>query len=106
MARLIYGMMMSLDGYTEDERGAFGWGAPEDEGVHSYVNELASSVGTYLYRRRMYETMVYWETADAICRPTPVHSRLGAAVAGGREDSLLQNAHRTAQCANTDRARV
>lgn len=64
MARLIYGMIMSLDGYTEDASGAFGWGAPTDEGVHSYINELASSVGTYLYGRRMYETMVYWETAD------------------------------------------
>ncbi len=65
MAKLIYGMITSLDGYTEDERGDFGWGAP-DEGVHSYITELASSVGTYLYGRRMYETMVYWETADAI----------------------------------------
>jgi hypothetical protein len=42
MARLIYSMFTSLDGYTEDEHGDFGWGAPEDEGVHSYVNELAS----------------------------------------------------------------
>ena len=63
MSKLIYGMIMSLDGYTEDEQGKFGWGAPEDEGVHSYINELASSVGTYLYGRRMYDTMVYWETA-------------------------------------------
>jgi dihydrofolate reductase len=63
MARLIYGMIQSLDGYTEDVHGRFGWGAPEDEAVHSYINELASSVGTYLYGRRMYETMVYWETA-------------------------------------------
>jgi hypothetical protein len=31
--------------------------------VHAYINQLASSVGTYLYGRRMYETMVYWETA-------------------------------------------
>jgi dihydrofolate reductase len=66
MARLIYSMLMSLDGYIEDERGEFGWGAPEDEQVHSYINELASSVGTYLYGRRMYETMVYWETAHTI----------------------------------------
>jgi dihydrofolate reductase len=66
MAKLIYSMIMSLDGYTEDEHGDFGWGAPEDEEVHSYVNELASSVGTYLYGRRMYETMVYWETAHTI----------------------------------------
>lgn len=66
MAKLIYSMLMSLDGYTEDTHGRFGWGAPEDEQVHSYVNELASSVGTYLYGRRMYETMVYWETAHTI----------------------------------------
>lgn len=66
MAKLIYSMLMSLDGYIEDEHGDFGWAAPEDEAVHSYVNKLASSVGTYLYGRRMYETMVYWETAHTI----------------------------------------
>ena len=59
-------MLMSLDGYVEDEHGRFGWGAPEDEEVHSYINQLASSVGTYLYGRRMYETMVYWETAHTV----------------------------------------
>ena len=63
---LIYSMLMSLDGYVEDEQGRFGWGAPEDEEVHSYINQLASSAGTYLYGRRMYETMVYWETAHAV----------------------------------------
>jgi hypothetical protein len=36
-------MLMSLDGYTEDEQGRFGWGAPEDEAVHSYINQLAPS---------------------------------------------------------------
>jgi hypothetical protein len=46
-------MLTSLDGYTEDEHGRFGWGAPEDEELHSYINELASSFGTYLYGRRM-----------------------------------------------------
>ena len=56
-------MLMSLDGYVEDEHGNFGWGAPDDEAVHAYINELAASVGTYLYGRKMYETMVYWETA-------------------------------------------
>lgn len=66
MAGLIHGRIQSLDGYTEDERGKFGWGAPEDEAVHSYINELAASVGTYLYGRRMYETMVYWETAHTV----------------------------------------
>jgi dihydrofolate reductase len=66
MARLIYSMITSLDGYTEDERGRFGWGAPEDEGVHAYINELGSTVRTYLYGRRMYDTMVYWETAHLL----------------------------------------
>ena len=63
MAKLTYSMLTSLDGYTEDEHGRFGWGAPEDEEAHTYINELVSSFGTYLYGRRMYETMVYWETA-------------------------------------------
>jgi dihydrofolate reductase len=66
MAKLIYSMIMSLDGYTEDAQGDFSWGAPEDVELHSYINELASSVGTYLNGRRMYETMVYWETAHTI----------------------------------------
>jgi dihydrofolate reductase len=65
-ARLIYSMLMTLDGYTEDEQGKFGWGAPEDEEVHSYINELAASVGTYLYGRKMYDTMVFWENAHTL----------------------------------------
>jgi dihydrofolate reductase len=60
MGKLIYSMLTSLDGYTDDEHSRFGWGALEDEEVHSYINALASSLGTYLYGRRMYETMVYW----------------------------------------------
>ena len=66
MAKLIYSMIVSLDGYTEDAQGDFSWGAPEDAEVHAYINELASSFGTYLYGRRMYDTMVYWETAHNI----------------------------------------
>jgi dihydrofolate reductase len=65
MAKLIYSMILSLDGYTEDAHGDFSWGAPDEE-VHAYVNELASSLGAYLYGRRMYETMVYWETAHLL----------------------------------------
>ncbi len=66
MGKLIYSMITSLDGFTEDEHGQFGWGVPEDKDVHSYINALASSVGTYLIGRRMYETMVYWETAHTL----------------------------------------
>jgi dihydrofolate reductase len=60
---LIYSALASLDGYVEDERGNFDWAAPDEE-VHSFVNDLERPVGTYLYGRRMYETMRYWETAD------------------------------------------
>ncbi|MGI0148791.1 MAG: dihydrofolate reductase family protein [Thermoplasmata archaeon] len=65
MARLIYSMLASLDGYTSDERGEFGWAAPDEE-VHAYINKLGASVGTYLFGRKMYETMVFWETAHEI----------------------------------------
>ena len=63
---LIYSMPISLDGYVEDEQGRFGWGAPEDAELRSYVNDLASSFGTCLYGRKMYETMMYWETAHTV----------------------------------------
>lgn len=61
MAQLIYLAMTSLDGFIEDEDGEFGWAEPSDE-VHAFVNDLARTSGTFLYGRRMYETMVVWET--------------------------------------------
>ena len=64
MAKLIYSAITSLDGYTVDRDGNFDWAAPDEE-VHAFVNEVERALGTYLYGRRMYETMVYWETADA-----------------------------------------
>ncbi len=63
MARLIYSAIASLDGYVEDEQGKFDWAAPDEE-VHAFVNDLERPIGTHLYGRRMYETMVYWETDD------------------------------------------
>jgi dihydrofolate reductase len=63
MARLIYTPICSLDGYVNDEEGRFDWAAPDEE-VHAFVNDLERPVGTYLYGRRMYETMVFWETVD------------------------------------------
>ncbi len=61
MAKLIYSVISSLDGYFEDAAGKFDWAAPDDE-VHAFVNDLLRPIGTYLYGRRMYETMVFWET--------------------------------------------
>lgn len=61
MARLIYASNMSLDGCTEDARGAFDWAPPDDE-VFACITELMRSAGTYLYGRRMYDTMAVWET--------------------------------------------
>jgi dihydrofolate reductase len=60
VAKLIYSAIASLDGYVEDKRGDFGWAAPDEE-VLAVVNDLERPIGTYLYGRRMYETMVYWE---------------------------------------------
>jgi dihydrofolate reductase len=60
-ARLIYMAIASLDGYIEDRGGKFDWAAPDDE-VHGFVNDLARPLGTFLYGRRMYETMKAWET--------------------------------------------
>lgn len=65
MARLIYASNMSLDGCTEDDRGAFDW-APPDDRVFASITELMRSAGTYLYGRRMYETMAVWETDPSL----------------------------------------
>lgn len=65
MARLIYASNMSLDGCTEDERGAFDWASPDDD-VFAFITDLMRSAGTYLYGRRMYETLAVWETEPAL----------------------------------------
>jgi dihydrofolate reductase len=63
MAQLIYSAIASLDGYVEDKEGNFEWGAPDEE-VLAFINDLERPIGTYLYGRRMYDTMRYWETGD------------------------------------------
>jgi dihydrofolate reductase len=62
MAKLIYSAIASLDEYVEDNQGEIDWGAPDDE-VHAFINDVERPIGTYLYGRRMYETMVAWETS-------------------------------------------
>ncbi len=68
MAKLIYTVITSLDGYVVDEHGDFDWAMPDEE-VHGFVNDLERPVGTYLFGRRMYEVMVYWENVDTADQP-------------------------------------
>ncbi len=70
MARLIYSAITSLDGYVADGDGNFDWAAPDEE-VHAFVNDLERPVGTYLYGRRMYEVMVFWENAHTLADEPP-----------------------------------
>ena len=71
MAKLIYTAITSLDGYVADEDGNFDWAAPDEE-VHAFVNDLERPVGTYLYGRRMYDVMAFWETAHTLADESPV----------------------------------
>ena len=77
MARLIYTTIASLDGYVADVDGNFGWAEPDEE-VHRFVNDLERPISTYLFGRRMYEVMVYWETAHTAAGLTPVEREFAA----------------------------
>jgi dihydrofolate reductase len=63
MRKLIYSMGVSLDGYIVGADGKFDWAAPDEE-LHRFHNEQTRELGAHLCGRRLYETMVYWETAD------------------------------------------
>lgn len=71
MARLIYSALMSLDGYIEDQDGKFDWAVPDEE-VHRFINDLERPVGTHLYGRRTYETMMAWETDPHLAAESPL----------------------------------
>lgn len=59
MPKLIYITNTSLDGYIEDEAGAFDWVNPDQ--VFAFITDLLRPIGIYLYGRRLYETMAYWD---------------------------------------------
>ena len=70
MAKLIYSAIASLDGYVADEDGNFNWAVPDEE-VHAFINDLQRPLGTYLYGRWMYETMLGWETDRTLAEQSP-----------------------------------
>lgn len=70
MGRLLYSAICSLDGYTSDRDGNFDWAAPDAE-VHGFVNDQERGVGTYLYGRRMYEVMSFWQAEPDADEPNP-----------------------------------
>ena len=99
MAQLIYGSNMSLDGWTEDEHGGFNW-APPDDDVFAFITDLMGSAGTYLYGRRMYETLAVWETDPSLA----AHSELRAQYASAWQaaDKVVYSSTLTApRTANT-----
>ena len=61
MGRLVYSVIMSLDGYVDDAEGGFAWAMPGEE-VHAYLNDLMRPIGTHLYGRRLYAVMAAWQT--------------------------------------------
>jgi dihydrofolate reductase len=71
MANLIYITNSSLDGYTEDKDGKFDWTTSDDE-VFKFISDLIRDAGTYLYGRRMYETMMVWETDPNLAAESPL----------------------------------
>ena len=70
MAKLIYSAFTSLDGYVADENGNFHWAELDGE-VHAHINDRERRVGTYLFGRRVYETMSVWETPELLADLNP-----------------------------------
>jgi len=83
----------SLDGYVEDEEGRFDWSMPDDE-LHAFVNDLERPIGTSLCGRRMYETMVFWETASTEANAPAVFSDYAEIWRATEKDRVLPDASR------------
>lgn len=71
MAQLIYTTNSSLDGYIEDRDGKFDWTAPDEE-YFTFISNLVRGAGTYLYGRRLYESMRVWETDPNYAAGSPL----------------------------------
>ncbi|GLY95210.1 dihydrofolate reductase family protein [Actinoplanes sp. NBRC 103695] len=84
MAKLIYLTNVSLDGYIEDESGAFSWLPPDDE-VFAFTTDLIRPVGTWLYGRRLYEMMAVWETDPALAAQSDLRADFASTWQAGRK---------------------
>jgi dihydrofolate reductase len=73
---VIYLMSLSLDGFIEGPDGRFAWSEPDEE-VHRFYNGIASGMGAFLYGRRMYEIMRFWQTVDESSSSTDVPEYIG-----------------------------
>jgi dihydrofolate reductase len=102
MAKLIYPINVSLDGYMEDERGNIEWTTSDDE-VFAFWTDFQRPIGTYLYGRRMYESMVYWETASAKKGDEPEVMREFAQIWRAAEKIVYS---RTLQAVSSARTRI
>jgi dihydrofolate reductase len=101
MAKLIYSAITSLDGYVADADGNFDWAVPDEE-VHAFINDLDRPLGTYLYGRRLYETMAGWETGPTLADlspPTRDFAQIWQAA-----DKIVYS--RTLQAVSTTRTRI
>lgn len=101
MAKLIYVANVSLDGYIEDRHGAFDLFAPNDE-VFAATTEFLRSVGTFLYGRRLYETMAVWETNADLAAQSDLMAEFAAA--WQEADKVVYSA--TLSAASTAKTRI
>ena len=90
MRKVIYSPMVSLDGFVEGPNREIDWGSVDEE-LHSFINDRQNQIDTYLFGRRMYEVMVYWETAESDPSQPGVHSGICAHLAGHTQDRILED---------------
>ena len=104
MAKLICTAITSLDGYIADEHGEIDWGAPDDD-VFAFLNDLERPVGTYLYGRRLYEAMVFWENPPDLANlPEQPPSALDFAALWQAADKIVYST--TLEAASSARTRI
>jgi dihydrofolate reductase len=101
MAKLIYVLNVSLDGYIADQDGKIDWAVPDEE-FFSFINDLERPVGTYLYGRRLYELMHVWETDPAAAAQSPAAGEF--AEIWQAADKIVYS--RTLEAASTTRTRI